>query len=289
MQDGVAENYTASMLTPYLDAEGRETENRGHSFVEAGALRAAVAALDAAGFQVHVHAIGDRASREALDAVRGHASPDRRHHIAHIQVVHPDDVPRFAGARRGRERPGALGLRGRADVRAHAAVPRPGALAVAVPVRRPPPRRRPAGDGQRLARQQPRPAPGDARRGQPRGVRRAGRTPFLPEQAIDLETAYAAYTSGSAWINRRDEIDGAGVLAPGAAADLVVLDRDPFAGPPRRSAPPVWSRRGSTVRRSTRPREQREPTSQQGQPTAPRPRGCRWSSHHGQGRLSCVG
>ena len=55
--------------------------------------------------------------------------------------------------------------------------------------------------------------------------------PFLPGQAIDLETAYAAYTSGSAWINRRDELDGAGVLAPGAAADLAVLDRDPFAGP----------------------------------------------------------
>ena len=42
---------------------------------------------------------------------------------------------------------------------------------------------------------------------------------------------FAAYTSGSAWINGRDRIDGAGVLAPGAAADLVVLDRDPFAGP----------------------------------------------------------
>jgi predicted amidohydrolase YtcJ len=56
--------------------------------------------------------------------------------------------------------------------------------------------------------------------------------PFLPGQAVGLETAYAAYTSGSAWINRRDELDGAGVLAPGAAADLVVLDRDPFAGPP---------------------------------------------------------
>ena len=75
MQDGVAENFTASMLTPYLDADGRETDNRGHSFVEAGALREAVAALDAAGFQVHVHAIGDRASREALDAFEGH--PDR--------------------------------------------------------------------------------------------------------------------------------------------------------------------------------------------------------------------
>ncbi len=58
-----------------------------------------------------------------------------------------------------------------------------------------------------------------------------GGEPFLPEQALDLETAFAAYTSGSAWINRRDEVDGAGVLEPGAAADLVVLDRDPFAGP----------------------------------------------------------
>ena len=78
----------------------------------------------------------------------------------------------------------------------------------------------------------------------PHGVRRGGRagSRSCPSQALDLETAYAAYTSGSAWINRRDELDGAGVLAPGAAADLVVLDRDPFAGPaPRRSAPRAWS------------------------------------------------
>ncbi len=57
---------------------------------------------------------------------------------------------------------------------------------------------------------------------------RAGTEPFLPEQAVPLETAFAAYTSGSAWINHRDD---AGILEPGAAADLVVLDRDPFAGP----------------------------------------------------------
>ena len=49
--------------------------------------------------------------------------------------------------------------------------------------------------------------------------------------AIDLTTAFAAYTAGSAWINGRDRTDGAGVLAPGHAADLVVLDRDPFGGP----------------------------------------------------------
>ena len=41
------------------------------------------------------------------------------------------------------------------------------------------------------------------------------REPFLPEQAIDLTTAFAAYTSGSAWVNGRDRTDGAGVLAPG--------------------------------------------------------------------------
>ena len=91
-------------------------------------------------------------------------------------------------------------------------------------------RRRPPGRGQRLAGQHPEPARGDPRRGQPDGVRRgrAGRHDrFLPEQAIALESAFAAYTSGSAWINHRDD---AGVLRPGATADLVVLDRDPFAG-----------------------------------------------------------
>jgi len=56
-----------------------------------------------------------------------------------------------------------------------------------------------------------------------------GRQPFLPEQQIDLTTAFEAYTSGSAWVNHRDD---AGVLAPGAVADLVVLDRDPFAEDP---------------------------------------------------------
>src|SRR6202012_2929994 len=58
------------------------------------------------------------------------------------------------------------------------------------------------------------------------------REAFLPEQALDLTTAFAAYTAGSAWVNGRDLIDGAGVLAPGHVADLAVLDRDPFAGPP---------------------------------------------------------
>src|SRR3954469_21137444 len=96
MQDGVAENGTAAMLAPYLDRCGHPTENSGHSFLTAEAIRDAVRALDDAGFQVHVHAIGDRGVREALDAFEG-TSPERRHHVAHLQVVHPDDVRRFAG------------------------------------------------------------------------------------------------------------------------------------------------------------------------------------------------
>ena len=174
MQDGVAENGTAAMLTPYLDVDGRETGNRGHSFVEAGALREAVAALDAAGFQVHVHAIGDRASREALDAFEGTSPGPAAPHRAHPGRAPRRRAPLREPGRR-RQRPGAVGLRGRADDRADVAVPRPGAGGVAVPLRRPAPRRRPPGDGQRLAGQHPRPAPGDARRGDPHGVRRAGR------------------------------------------------------------------------------------------------------------------
>ena len=56
-------------------------------------------ALDAQGFQVHMHAIGDRACRDALDAIEAARSAngpsDLRHHVAHLQIVHPDDVPRF--------------------------------------------------------------------------------------------------------------------------------------------------------------------------------------------------
>ncbi len=144
MQDGVAENGTAALTEPYLDRCGHATGNRGHSFVDADALRDHVAALAAAGFQVHVHAIGDRGVREALDAFdldrldqrrtarsgRGPPAPHR---------PPPARPPRrrtpLRRPRRDRERPGALGLPGRADDRADAAVPGSGTRPVAVPLR----------------------------------------------------------------------------------------------------------------------------------------------------------
>ena len=69
MQDGVAESFTAGMLEPYLDACGCQTTGRGLSHVDAQDLREYVTALDAQRFQVHLHAIGDRAVRESLDAI----------------------------------------------------------------------------------------------------------------------------------------------------------------------------------------------------------------------------
>ncbi|MEZ5758477.1 MAG: amidohydrolase [Emcibacteraceae bacterium] len=96
MQDGVLENYTAAMLEPYLEANG----TRGIPMVDPEMLKKAVAELDADGFQVHIHAIGDAAIRQSLDAIeyarKLNGPLGNRHHIAHLQVIHPDDIPRFA-------------------------------------------------------------------------------------------------------------------------------------------------------------------------------------------------
>ena len=99
MVDGIIENGTASMLEPYLDVHGHATDNRGKDFIDPAVLAEAVVRLDALGFQAHFHAIGDRAVRHALDAVeaarRANGWTDTRPQVAHIQVIHPDDLPRF--------------------------------------------------------------------------------------------------------------------------------------------------------------------------------------------------
>ncbi len=236
MQDGVAENYTAALTEPYLDRCGHATGNSGHSFVDPVALRRYVALLDAEGFQVHVHGIGDRGVREALDAFEGVADPtgtrDNRHHIAHLQLVHPDDVRRFAelGVAANLQAEWAvlddqmvdLTLPFIGEERASWQYPfgslhRAGARLV-------------AGSDWPVSTPDPLVAIHVAVNRWTHGASgREGSEPFLPEQALDLETAFAAYTSGSAWVNHRDD---AGTLAPGQVADLVVLDRDPFTGDP---------------------------------------------------------
>jgi predicted amidohydrolase YtcJ len=235
MQDGVAENFTAAMLEPYLDASGSRSSNSGLSFVDPTALCQYVTELDAAGFQVHVHAIGDRAVREALDAIQAararNGTNDLRHHLAHIQVVHPGDIRRFrrlgvsgnmqplwaalepqmveltlpflGEPRSGWQYPFGSLLRSGASLGAGSdwpvSSPNPlWGIHVAVNRRLPPQEL----DGEYDA--------------------------FLPGQALDLAAALTAYTAGSAYINHRDD---AGVLAVGNVADLAILDRDIFAAP----------------------------------------------------------
>ena len=93
--DGVLEGETAALLEPYLDRHGAS----GQLLQPWEQLRDLVIGLDAAGVQVHMHAIGDRAAREGLDAIaaarEANGARDNRHHISHLQLVHPDDYPRF--------------------------------------------------------------------------------------------------------------------------------------------------------------------------------------------------
>jgi predicted amidohydrolase YtcJ len=97
MQDGVLENYTGVVLEPYR-LKGKP-DVRGIPMVEPELLKQAVTQLDAEGFQVHFHAIGDGAVRQALDAIEAARTANgelgHRHHISHIQLIHPDDQPRF--------------------------------------------------------------------------------------------------------------------------------------------------------------------------------------------------
>ena len=230
MQDGVCETFTAAMLDPYLDEHGSEADNRGLSFIDPKALAGHVTALDAAGFQVHFHAIGDRAVREALDAIdaarRANGSNDHRHHLAHLQVIHPDDYPRFAE------------LGAAATVQPLWACLDPQMVELTLPFL----------GAARAALQYPfgslakqgttlafgsdwpvsSPDPLEllhvaVNRTEPQTTADAAEV-FLPEERLTLRQAMHAYTMGSAYVNHIDADTGS--IEVGKFADLVVLDRD---------------------------------------------------------------
>ncbi|MFE7233818.1 amidohydrolase [Streptomyces sp. NPDC002405] len=232
MQDGIAENFTAAMTSPYLDSCGCVTANSGLSFVDPVELRSHVTALDALDFQVHFHALGDRAVREALDAVEAARTANgrraTRHHLAHLQVIHPDDIARFA-------RLGAI-----ANIQPLWAAHEPQMDELTIPFLGPERAawQYPFGSllraGATLAAGSDWPVSSpDPIAGIHVAVNRmvpetTDDRVFLPEQRLDLSTAVAAYTAGSAHVNGLDE---AGSLRPGNLADLVVLDRDIFTAP----------------------------------------------------------
>ena len=100
--DGVIEYpaQTAALLAPYLDEDGRPTDHRGELYVSSADYGRLSAAFNAEGWQMHAHAIGDRAVRTSLDgyayALRKTGRRDLRNTTAHLQLVDPADLPRFA-------------------------------------------------------------------------------------------------------------------------------------------------------------------------------------------------
>jgi predicted amidohydrolase YtcJ len=229
-QDGVMENFTAGLTEPYLSADGAPTDNAGLSMIDPILLQRYVTRLDREGFQVHFHAIGDRAVRESLDAIeaarRANGPNEARHHIAHIQLIHPDDIGRFAelGAVANGQPFWAcrepqmteltipfIGSRRAAWQYPFASLLRAGAtLAFGSdwPVSTPNPFLEMEVATTRVA------------------VDDRAAEPLLPEERISPRQAVAAFTTGAAFVNHLDH--AAGTLELGKLADITVLDRNIF-------------------------------------------------------------
>lgn len=232
MVDGMVENRTAAMLEPFVG----HGDDRGVTFIPQDDLDELSVALDAAGFQIHFHAVGDGAVRSCLDALevvraRRGATPNR-HHIAHLDVVHDADIPRFAALD---VTANVTALWARTD---EEIVTRKLPLLGAERARRHFPFASIAGAGGRLVGGSDWPVTDPnplwsvrtavTRTGVPEDPHAIGTdvltVPLLAEQALPLATALDAYLSNAAWINRLD--DATGALRTGLLADLVWIDRD---------------------------------------------------------------
>ncbi|MEZ4417653.1 MAG: amidohydrolase [Gemmatimonadota bacterium] len=238
--DGVIEGATGALLDPYLPLPGEDPgrsgpDGRGIPNYSQARLDSIVTRLDGAGMQVHMHAIGDRAIRMGLDALesarRVNGVRDSRHHLAHIQLFAPEDLPRFAqlGAvanfqplwsfadsymteltepRLGPERSRwQYPIRSVVESGARVAAGSDWSVSSLNPL-----------DAIQVAvtHRSLEAAPDEA--------------VWNPEQRVDLATILDAYTVGSAFVNFED--DRSGSLEVGKLADLIVLDRDLFETPP---------------------------------------------------------
>jgi len=224
--DGVIESHTSYLLEPYLD-----THDRGPSNLTPAAMNALVIALDRAGFQVHIHAIGDGAVRISLDAFAAARAAngvrDSRHQIAHLEMIDTLDVPRFAQLGvlanfqslwalrdsyiRDLTEP-ILGPERSSRLYPIGSVARTGGMLVGgsdwiVSSMNPYEAMQVA-----ITRRDPFDGPG---------------APWIPKELVSLEQILTAYTINGAHANFQETETGS--IEKGKAADLVLLDRDLFA------------------------------------------------------------
>jgi predicted amidohydrolase YtcJ len=230
--DGVIEPRTAAMLEPYSDRPGNPGEPNWSDAV----LHALVARLVKEDFNVHVHAIGDRGVRMTLDAMQaarpGEGARRPRYQIAHLEVVQPSDVPRFRTIGvianfqplwayadsyiRDLTWP-ALGPERSRYLYPIGSLARSGAVLA-------------FGSDWSVSSLNPLEGIQVAITRKGLAAEDAQVAPLLPEEAIDLETALAAYTIGAAYAADREKETGS--LEVGKSADLVVLSENLFAIPP---------------------------------------------------------
>jgi predicted amidohydrolase YtcJ len=227
--DGVIESRTAALLAPYLDRRG----DSGTPVYDPAALKDLAVALDRDGLQIHVHAIGDRAIRMTLDAFAyaraRNGAHDSRHSITHLQLIDPDDVPRFRDLgvvanfqalwANGDEyltelTEPALGPERSRWLYPIASVVRSGAVVS-------------GGSDWSVSSLNPLDAietgithrhPGDT-----------AQATWNPIERVDLPTMLAMYTINAAYANHMDRETGS--IEIGKLADLIVLDRNLFAIP----------------------------------------------------------
>ncbi|SEL32199.1 hypothetical protein SAMN05216382_1792 [Sphingomonas palmae] len=224
--DGALGSRGAWLKAPYADAAG----NRGLGFLTDDQLQNTMSRAAMDNYQVAVHAIGDRANQQVLDAIAELSQTykgDRRWRIEHAQVVDPADLPRFGknGIIASMQPTHATGDRVMAEARlgearlagayawrtmlANGAVL---AFGSDFPVERPDPW---AGWAAAFTRT-------DAS-GQPSGG-------WRPQEAVTREQAWWAFTGGAAYAGFAE--NKFGNLAPGQKADFVIVDRDPTTAAP---------------------------------------------------------
>lgn len=224
--DGVIETETSFMLDPYLSGKNFEP------FYSPGELTTLYKKLDALGLQIHTHAIGDAAIREALDAyeamLASNGPNDNRHHIVHLQLIDAADIPRFGELNVAANFQGAwtwpdqyidvaygvVGTERTDQFYPVASIQRTGGLLV-------------GGSDWDVTTLNPLYAIEGLVRRQDPDVEDG---PELgSNERIDLDTALAMYTRNAAFIMRQEMISG--TLQAGKKADLLVLDRNLFEVP----------------------------------------------------------
>ncbi len=230
-QDGVIESRTAALLAPYLDRPG----DAGEPIYPQPRLDSLAAALDREGWQIHVHAIGDRAIRMTLDAfahaMKVNGRRDARHTITHLQLIDPADLPRFRRLgvvanfepfwANGDEYLTRLAEPALGRSRSRWLYPIASAVKAGAVVS--------AGSDWSVSSLAPlngmqvaitRRAPSDS----------SGKA-WLGEEAVDLATAIGMYTIDAAYQNHQERETGS--IEVGKVADLVILERNLFEVAPR--------------------------------------------------------